>query len=231
MTTPILLIPGLNCSGHIFARLAPELWRFGPVMVADHRTGETMAEIAAAILADAPPRFVLGGYSMGGYIAFEILRQAPERVTRLILMDTQAAPDTPEQSGKRRDGITLAGQGRYETLLATRFPFIVHADNTSDRALRRAYLDMAIDLGPEAFIRHSRAIISRKDSRPGLSGIGIPTLILVGEADQVTPVAESRKMAREIKGAELVSIPGAGHLAPLEQPAAYNAAICDWLSQ
>ena len=108
---PILLVPGLACSPRIFAPVIPALWRFGPVTVANHIRDDNMGAIARRILAEAPPRFALAGHSMGGYIAFEIMRQAPERVAKLALMNTQARPDTPEASERRRGQIARA-QGR-----------------------------------------------------------------------------------------------------------------------
>ena len=101
-TMPILLVPGLGCSPRIYAPVMPALWRFGPVTVANHIRDDNMAAIARRILAEAPPRFALAGHSMGGYIAFEIMRQAPERVAKLALINTQARPDTPEATARRR---------------------------------------------------------------------------------------------------------------------------------
>ena len=92
MSTPIVLVPGLNCTAECYAGQVPALWQFGSVLIPDHRRGSSMAEIAATILADAPPRFALAGFSMGGYIVFEMLRQAPERITRLALIDTLCRP-------------------------------------------------------------------------------------------------------------------------------------------
>src|SRR6187431_2449384 len=112
-TMPILLVPGLACSSRIFAQIIPALWRFGPVMVANHIRDDSMAAIARRILSEAPPRFALAGHSMGGYIAFEIMRQAPERVAKLALINTQARSDTPEASERRRGLIARAKAGEY----------------------------------------------------------------------------------------------------------------------
>src|SRR5215467_3437897 len=98
---PVVLIPGLNCSARLYAEQIPALWRFGPVQVADHTRDDTMAAIAERILAAAPPRFALAGLSMGGYIALEIVRHAPQRIARLALLDTGARADTPEQTARR----------------------------------------------------------------------------------------------------------------------------------
>src|SRR5262249_23556564 len=112
-STPILLIPGLNCSPRLYAAQILPLWQLGSVFMADHRRGETTAEIARQILTTAPSRFRLAGFSMGGYLALEIMRQAPERVTKLALLDTSARPETPEQTERRQKLISLAESGRF----------------------------------------------------------------------------------------------------------------------
>lgn len=231
MSTPILLVPGLNCTAECYAGQIASLWQFGPVQVADHRRGASMAEIAAAILADAPPRFALVGFSMGGYIAFELLRQAHERITRLALIDTMARLDTPEGLQKRHDAIRLAEAGRHRQLVASNYPLSVHPDNADNPAVRDISIRMAIENGPDVYIRQQQAIIGRPDSTPVLAGIGVPTTIVVGEADAITPVAEAHAMADAIPDARLVTIAGAGHMSPTEQPAAVGAALVDWLSR
>ena len=178
---PIVLVPGLNCSARLYAEQIPALWRFGPVMVADHRRDDSIAAIARRILAAAPPRFALAGLSMGGYIAFEIMRQAPERVAKLALLDTGARPETAgaDASG---GGVDRAGQGRplRRNAVDMHFPVYVHRDRHGDAALKRLVRAMAEETGPEAFLRQQQAIIGRPDSRPGLAAIACPTLVLVG---------------------------------------------------
>src|SRR5665647_3537519 len=123
---PILLVPGLGCSPRIYAPVVPAMWRFGPVTVANHVRDNNMGAIARRILAEAPPRFALAGHSMGGYIAFEILRQAPERVMRLALLNTQAGPDTPVASERRRGQIARVEAGRFHDVFDELFPGFVH---------------------------------------------------------------------------------------------------------
>src|SRR5713101_839134 len=132
---PIVLVPGLNCSARLYGAQIPALWRYGPVMVADHTRDETMAGIASCILGAAPPRFALVGLSMGGYIAFEIMRQAPERVARLALLDTGARADTPEQSERRRRQIELAQGGRFMEIPDLLFPLLVDRKRHGDAEL------------------------------------------------------------------------------------------------
>src|SRR6195256_3678959 len=134
---PILLIPGLVSSPRIYAPVMPALWRCGPVTVANHIRDDNMGAIARRILAEAPPRFALAGHSMGGYIAFEIMRQAPERVARLALINAQARPDTPEATASRRGQMARAQNGEYRAVLDELFPGFVHPSRREDAALRQ----------------------------------------------------------------------------------------------
>src|SRR6202051_2210891 len=139
---PILLVPGLGSSPRIFAPVVPALWRQGPVTVANHTRDDNMGAIARRILAEAPPRFALAGHSMGGYIAFEIMRQAPDRVTKLALINTQARPDTPEATARRRNQIARTKSGAYRAVLDELFPGFVHPSRREDGALRQLVYDM-----------------------------------------------------------------------------------------
>lgn len=226
---PTLLVPGLNCSARLYASQVVSLWSLGTVAVANHSAGETMGEIAASILAAAPQRFALAGFSMGGYIAFEMLRQAPDRVARLALIDSSARPDTAEQSENRRRGMALAKAGKFQAVLDQQFGQVVDPSHAQDAGLRERYMTMARECGPELYMRHQQAIIGRVDSRSDLRAIAMPVLVVVGEADKLTPPDTAREMADAISGARLVSIAAAGHLTPMEQPDAVNAALRDWL--
>src|SRR5882724_12537527 len=138
-TMPILLVPGLVSSPRIYAPVVPDLWRFGPVTVANHIRDDHMARIARRILAEAPPRFALAGHSMGGYIAFEIIRQAPERVAKLALINTQARPDTAEVIARRRALIVRAGAGGLHDVIDELMPLVVHPSRAGDADLRRLF--------------------------------------------------------------------------------------------
>src|SRR5213596_3277668 len=133
---PILLVPGLAGSPRIYAPVVPALWRYGPVSVANHIRDNHMGAIARRILAEAPPRFALAGHSMGGYIAFEIMRQAPDRVAKLALINTQARADTPEAMTRRRGMIERAKGGHYRAVLDELFPGFVHPSRQGDAKLR-----------------------------------------------------------------------------------------------
>jgi pimeloyl-ACP methyl ester carboxylesterase len=226
---PTVLVPGLNCSARLYSDQIPVLWQFGPVTVADHRRDDSMAAIARRVLAAAPPRFALAGLSMGGYIAFEILRQAPDRVAKLALLDTGAGADMPERTAQRKPLIQLAEQGRFAEITDDHFPLLVHRKRQGDAALKAIVRAMNEETGPQAYCRQQQAIIGRPDSRPGLGAISCPTLVLVGDDDQLTPPVLAREMAAGIPGARLVVVPECGHLSTLERPQAVTAALVDWM--
>jgi pimeloyl-ACP methyl ester carboxylesterase len=226
---PILLIPGLTATPRFYEPVIAALWRFGPVTIADHTRDDSMAAIARRILASAPPRFALAGHSMGGYVALEVMRQAPDRVAKLALLDTAARADTPEQTERRRQQIAIAAGGKMQAIVDLQFPNLVHPARRSDAALRRACDLMAEETGAQAFIRQQNAIIGRPDSRPSLAAIRCPTMILVGEQDAVTPLERSQEMAAAIAGARLVVVPECGHMCVLEQPARVAAELLAWL--
>jgi len=228
MTLPTVLIPGLAATPRLYAAQIPVLWRSGPVVIADHTRGESVAELAAQILATAPPRFALLGLLMGGYLAFEILRQQPDRVARLALLDTSARPDTVEQSQRRRDQIAVTRQGRFEEVIDQLIPLVVHPDHLADQRHVDVVRQMTREAGPGVFVRQQTALISRPDSRPDLAAIACPTLVLVGADDILTPPELSTEIAENIPLARLVVIPGAGHLSTLDQPDRVNVALTEW---
>jgi pimeloyl-ACP methyl ester carboxylesterase len=225
---PLVLVPGLGCSARLYSPQIEALWRFGPVIVADHTRDETMEAIAKRILANAPPRFALAGLSMGGFISFAILRLAPERVDRVAFLDTNARADVPERAAEREKFIAMAQAGKFAEVNAALTPRYLHPDHRGE-AFRRIVDQMATDVGVEGFIRQQRAIMSRPDSRPMLSGIKCPTLVLVGDADQATPPELSKEIAGGVAGAKLVVVKDCGHLSTIEQPDAVNSAMIDWL--
>jgi pimeloyl-ACP methyl ester carboxylesterase len=227
---PVVLIPGLLASARLYAAQIPQLWHFGPVTLADHTRDDSIAAIAARILATAPQRFALAGLSMGGYLAFEILRQAPQRVARLALLDTSARADTPEQSSLRRSQMQQAENGQLAQIADAQFERAVHAGHRGDAALRATNRLMAEEVGAAAFVRQQRALIGRPDSRPGLAEISCPTLVLVGDGDELTPPQLAAEIAAAIRGAHLVTVAQSGHLSTLEQPEAVSAALCEWLA-
>ena len=228
-TMPILLVPGLLSSPRIFAPVLPALWRFGPVTVANHVRDDNMGAIARRILAEAPPRFALAGHSMGGYIAFEIMRQAPDRVAKLALINTQARSDTPEATERRRGMMARARAGQYHAMLDEFFPGLVHPSRHGDASLRQLIHDMGDDVAVDGFIRQQTAIMARSNSRPSLAWIKCPTLVLTGDEDNTIPNSLSKEMADGIHGAKLVILQDCGHMPQPEQPEATTAALVEWL--
>ena len=226
--TDLVLVPGLLCTRALWAPQIAALGDIADCTVADHTRHDSMAGIAGSILAAAPPRFALAGLSMGGYIACEIVRQAPERVERLALLDTGARADTPERTASRRELIATAereGVARAQELL---MPVLIHKARLGDKALVDTINQMALDVGLEAFKRQQEAIIARPDHRPLLAGIRCPTLVLVGEQDALTPPELAQEMAEGIPGAALHVVPHCGHLSTLEQPETVSRALRAW---
>jgi pimeloyl-ACP methyl ester carboxylesterase len=228
-TLPLVLVPGLICSPRIWAPLVPALWRHGPVTVANHIRDDSMAGIARRILKEAPPRFALAGHSMGGYIAFEIMRQAPERVAKLALLNTQARPDTPEATARRRGMIARAQSGGYRTVVDELWANFVHPSRSGDATLQQIVHAMADDVGVEAFARQQSAIMARPDSRPVLTAIRCPTLVLTCDSDNTVPSKLSPEMTDAIAGSWLVVLDNCGHLPQLERPEATIEALVEWL--
>jgi len=229
-STPIVLLPGLNCSPRLYGPQLPALWRIGPVQVADRTRADTMQAIAASVLAAAPPQFHLVGLSMGGYIAFEILRQAPERVLKLALLDTSARADLPEQAERRRGFIQLAMDGRFHEINDILWPLLVHPARQSHKALRVVVDAMAAETGADAFVRQQSAIAGRPDSRRDLHSIKSETLVVVGEADQITPPQLAHEIADGIRGARLEVVAECGHLSTLERPEVMTRLLMDFLA-
>ncbi len=227
---PVVLLPGLLCTPRLYREQLPDLWRFGPLVLADHTRGDSVAAIARRVLAAAPSRFALVGLSMGGYIAFEILRASPDRVARLALLDTSARADTAEQSERRRAQMELARSGRFGEVVDQLFPLWVHRTRRTDEGLRRTVQIMAEETGPEGFTRQQTAIMTRPDSRPGLAAIRCPTLVLVGDGDEATPPDRAGEIAGGIEAARLITVPQCGHLSPLERPEHVTRALIEWLA-
>jgi pimeloyl-ACP methyl ester carboxylesterase len=226
-----VLIPGLLCTPRLYAEQIPALWHFGPVVVADHTRDDSMSGIARRLLEHAPPRFALVGLSMGGYVAFEVQRQAPDRIAKLALLDTSARADLPEQSELRRRQIELAQTGRFDQIAGMLYPKFVAASRHGDKALEAIVRTMAEETGAEAFVRQQAAIMQRVDSRPGLGAIRCPTLVVVGGEDAVTPPDRAAEIVAGIPHARQVVVPDCGHLSTLEQPQAVTRALTEFLSR
>lgn len=227
---PLALLPGLLCDGALWRAQTGGLAALADCRVADFTTQDAMAAMAGSVLDMMPERFALAGLSMGGYVAFEVLRQAPGRVSRLALLDTTARPDTPEQLQRRHDLVALAERGRFRGVPERLLPLFIHEARLGEEDLPAAVMAMAERVGRDAFLRQQRAILGRPDSRPDLARIACPTLVLCGRQDALTPLACHREMAAGISDARLEVIEDCGHLAPMERPEAVTAVLKAWLS-
>lgn len=228
---PVVLIPGLLLTPQLYAPQLEALWAEASVVLANHTRADSMAELARGILAQAPPRFALVGLSMGGYIAFEMLRQAPERVARVALLDTAARPDTPDVSAGRRTNMQLAQSGRLGEVIDGLIPRLVHASRVHEAPLVEGIRRMGAQVGVAAYLRQQAANIGRPDSRPTLKNIRCPTLVLVGDADQLTPPDRAQEIAEGVPGAQLVVVQECGHLSTLERPELVTRALRTWLGR
>lgn len=228
--SPLALLPGLLLDERFWRAQVDALADVAETRVADFMHQDTAVDMARSVLEAMPPRFALAGLSMGGYVALEIMRQAPARVTRLALLDTKARPDTAEQTRRRRGLIQLARQGTFKGVTERLLPLLIHESRLSDGPLTGAIMAMAERCGRDVFLRQQHAIMTRPDSRPTLVEIRCPTLVLCGRQDALTPLDCHEEMAAGIPGADLIVLGGAGHLPPMERPRAVNAALRTWLT-
>lgn len=225
---PLLLLPGLLCDDALWEPVFPALADVAQPMVADLTLDDSIADMAARALAAAAPRFALAGLSMGGYVALEIMRQAPERVSALALLDTSARPDTAEQSRRRRLLMAMAESGQFRGVTPRLLPQLVHPSRI-EGPVGQAVMAMADRIGRPAFLRQQRAIMGRVDSRPHLPAIAVRTLVAVGAEDLLTPPPLAAEIAAGIPGARLVQFAGSGHLPTMEVPGDAGTALRAWL--
>ena len=230
-STPLVLVPGLLCDERLWQPQAERLADLADPVIANVIGDGSVSEMARSVLGVAPSsgRFALAGLSMGGYVALEILRVAPERVARLALLDTSARADTPEQTFARRELIELAEKGRFEEVPRRLLPRVLHPDRLDDERRTSTVFGMANAVGPEAFVRQEEAIIGRPDSRRHLPNIACPTLVLCGREDALTPLPLHEEMASLIPCSRLRVVEKCGHLSTLERPEAVTAALREWL--
>jgi pimeloyl-ACP methyl ester carboxylesterase len=226
---PLILLPGLLCDAALWGDQIAVLADICDVTVGDLTRDPSIPAMAECVLSAAPGRFALAGLSMGGYVAQEIMRRAPERVERLALIDTSARPDTAEQGRTRADLIRQSLLGKFKGVTPRLLPNLIHPSRMNDPAVADVVLAMAERVGQEAFTRQQTAIMGRVDGRGDLPAIHVPTLVLCGRQDVLTPPAFHQEMADAIHGATLIVVEDCGHLAPLERPAAVTAAMRQWL--
>jgi len=197
----------------------------------DHTRDETIAGMASRLLAEAPPRFHLVAHAMGGFTAFEVLRQAPERIISLVLIATLAPNDGPTQTERRLGYIRLVEGGQFDEVVEERIPILLHPARREDAALLNTVRGMAADIGADTFLRQQRAIMSRADSRPSLGAIPVPTLLIRGAQDGITTQAHVDEIVAGVPDIRLETIDDCGHLPTLEKPATTSRILASWLAE
>ncbi len=231
MRASLVLVPGLLNTGRVFARQVEGLADVADCLTTEPWHHDSIGAMAEAALAAAPPTFALGGFSMGGDVAFEMVRRAPQRIERLALIDTQATPDSPESTARRKALLEQTRIGRFHGVQRSLLPQLVHRRHINDAAITQPIFDMAAEIGAEGFVREQRAIMERPDNRPLLVGIAVPTVVIVGRQDRVTPLPRSEEIAADIASSQLAVIEECGHMSPLEKPAEVTAALRRWLNR
>ena len=226
---PLILGPGLMNTPLLWEHQTTHLADIADIDIVDTRLDTSLVNMAQRMLDGAPPRFAYAGLSMGGYMAFEMMRLAPERVIKLALLDTAAYNDTPERTAIRKEMIALAEKGDFEAVKRNTMPIFLSPQRLQDPAIVGIANAMCDEIGPQIFVQQMTAIMNRRDSRPMLHEIRVPTLVICGREDQGTPLAASEEIAAGIPGSRLAVVEDCGHLSTSEQPQAVTALMRDWL--
>ncbi len=226
----LCLVPGLLCDAHVWAPQCTALGVDYDIHIPELFAFRSIEDMAQHVLGEAPPRFALCGHSLGGRVALEIIRRAPQRVERLALLDTGTGPARPEERAKRMALVELARGKGMAALAAAWLPPMVHPDLPWDGAIMRGLRAMVGRMTPDIFENQQTALLSRPDARPVLSMIRCPTLVGVGRQDGWSPPAQHEEIAAAIPGATLSIFEHCGHMATLEAPDAVNAALRAWLA-
>jgi pimeloyl-ACP methyl ester carboxylesterase len=227
---PLILLPGLLCDAALWRPQVEGLGALVAPEIIDLSRDDSLGGMARRALAAAPPKFALAGLSMGGYVAQEVMRQAPERVLKLALLDTSARADSPEQTARRRGLIELSEKGEFKGVTPRLLPLLIHPARHEDKPLTDLVMGMAEHVGKEAFLRQQKAIMGRPDGREDLRRVSCPTLVLCGRQDAMTPLALHEEIAGLVPGARLVVVEDCGHLSTLEKPVTVTTAIRQWLA-
>lgn len=226
----VLLLPGLACDGELFVHQQPALQALGlTVCLSDvHTRQPSLPEMASSLLAEHAGALCLVGVSMGGMLAMEIQRQAPDRVCGMALLGTSARPDTPELIALRTQACEMFAAGRMDEVLRANLAFAFHPQNASNSALVATYMAMVRRAGAAQLIAQNHAVMARVDSRPLLPDVTCPVLVLCGQADLLTPPEHAQEMAAWLPRAQLELLPSAGHMLTLEQPHAVSEHLLRW---
>jgi len=231
----LLLLPGLLCDRASWAPVVPALERHATCRVPDYANEHSLAAMAARVLAEAPQSFALAGHSMGGRVALEVVRRAPERVTRLALLDTgyRSRPDGSAGDDERKRRMTLLAMARVQGMRAMGREWMramVHPERLHDPALVEAILAMIERRTPDDYAAQIEALLARPDVTDVLRGLRVPTLVACGRQDTWSPLAQHEEIAALIPGSRLVAFDECGHMAPMERPDAVAAALAAWLA-
>ncbi|NWB99624.1 alpha/beta fold hydrolase [Pseudomonas gingeri] len=227
-TVPLVLLPGLLCDERLWAHQKSAFEPTRDLFIPDLTRDASIVEMARRTLDEAPPVFALAALSMGGYVAMEIMRQAPGRVAKLALLDTMVRPDSEARAQARRGLLALAQMGRFKGVTPKLLPRLIHP-RCIGTPVAQLVQDMAEAIGKEGFVHQQQAIIERFDYRPILRDIVVPTLIVVGDNDEITPPVESEMIHQSIPHSSLVVLPECGHLPPLEYPERITQLLSEWL--
>lgn len=225
---PLILVPGLVCDGAVWAHQRAGLADVADCIVPDVYRPDTMQAMATEVLAAAPEKFAIAGFSMGGYVALEVLRQAPHRVSRLALIDSGARADSPEQTANRKAAIADCQAGRYAAAIENMLPLLLHPTRLAE-PLADQVRAMAARIGSDCFVRRLLALMSRIDARDVLKAAKIPVRIICGREDRLTPLARSQEIAEVAPNARLSIVEDCGHMPLLERPQAATALMRDWM--
>ena len=228
--TTLILGSGLLCDSEIWAYLTEQLSDIAQIRLAETQQDDNLSAMAKRLLNSAPPRFAYAGFSMGGYLGFELLRQAPHRIDKLALLSTTAQPDTAEHIQLREMFIELTQQNNFEQAVNRNLTLFLTPPFNNDPQLRNTLQSMAKRIGPQAYIRQLNLIINRPDSRPLLRDIKIPTSIICGREDQLTPITKHQEIAMQITHAQLHVINNARHFIILEQPQVVADILRNWMT-
>lgn len=226
----LVLIPSQLCTGAVWRHQITALSELADITVVDHAGADSIAAIASSILAAAPPLFALAAHGMGGFVAMEVMRQAPQRVIRLALLNTLAQPDGPDQLVRRHGYAELIDAGKFDQVVEERIPILFHPERQQDEDFLKTARTMAHETGAAAFLRQQIAIMGRQDSRPSLGAISCPTLVVASEQDAIAKIEDAQLIADRIPGACLEIIEDCGHLSTLEKPEAVTALLRGWLT-
>ncbi len=227
--TPLVLLPGMMCDARLFFPQIGAISGRRAVMTAAVGGADTMSALAREVLAHAPPRFALAGLSLGGILAMEVLRQAPDRVERLALLDTNPRAETDAARARRLPQIAAVRAGRLREVMRDEMKPNYLVDGPGKAAILDLCMAMALDLGEQVFVNQSMALRDRPDQQDTLRAFAGPALVLCGRHDALCPVERHELMQGLLVNSRLQIIENAGHLPTLEQPQATTAALIRWL--